>query len=234
MIGKLEYGASVITYDVERVHRKTLGLYVHPDGSVLVKAPNSTTDDQICEKVHRRAAWILKQQHFFKSFGNGSLPKRYVGGESHLYLGRQYMLRVTQSETDSVHYQNNIIEISCQRREDAGELMKEWYRVRAHQKFAEYAKPLINRFERYGVQPSGLEIREMHTRWGSCTSQGKIILNVELIRAPKVCIEYVLIHELCHLVHRNHTKAYYELLDKEMPHWQRWKTRLEQIGPSIL
>lgn len=79
------------------------------------------------------------------------------------------------------------------------------------------------------MSPSAIEIREMKTRWGSCTSKGKIILNVDLIRAPRICIEDVIIHELCHLIHRNHTKSYYEFLYKEMPEWEKWKMKLEKI-----
>ena len=69
----------------------------------------------------------------------------------------------------------------------------------------------------------------MNNRWGSCTNNGKMILNTELIKAPRPCIEYVIKHELCHLVYRNHTKAFYELLSNEMPEWEKWKNKLEQI-----
>ena len=72
-------------------------------------------------------------------------------------------------------------------------------------------------------------IQETENRWGSCTAKGKIILNTELIKAPKPCIEYVITHEMCHLLHKNHTKAFYALLQKEMPDWERWKNRLEKM-----
>jgi predicted metal-dependent hydrolase len=94
----------------------------------------------------------------------------------------------------------------------------------------EIAEPLIQRFKRYGVEPSSLYIQYMENRWGSCTPKDKIILNVELIKAPKSCIEYVIIHELCHLLHRNHTSAFYRLLAAEMPDWEKWKVRLERLS----
>ena len=84
-------------------------------------------------------------------------------------------------------------------------------------------------FEKYGVAPSSLYIQEMDNRWGSCTPKGKIILNTQLIRAPRPCIEYVITHELCHLLHPDHTKAFWELLQKEMPDWERWKNKLERF-----
>jgi predicted metal-dependent hydrolase len=106
--------------------------------------------------------------------------------------------------------------------------MKEWYRERAKIKFAEISEPIIQRFKKYNVEPSSLYIQYMENRWGSCTPKGKIILNVELVKASKPCIEYVITHELCHLLHRNHTSAFYQLLATEMPDWERWKNKLEK------
>ncbi len=225
----LEYGSTMLQYNIEYCKRKTLGICVHPDGSVSVKAPNEASLNRIREKVHRRAAWITKQQRYFKSFGTHAPKRKYISGESHLYLGRQYMLRVVDSKKNEVHYKGNIIEIECRHHKDSGVLLLAWYHCRAALKFQEYAEPLIKRFDQYGVRPSGLEIRKMQTRWGSCTTNGKITLNPTLIRAPRACIEYVIIHELCHLIHQNHTKAFYELLTTEMPHWEKWKSKLERI-----
>jgi predicted metal-dependent hydrolase len=108
-------------------------------------------------------------------------------------------------------------------------LMKAWYRERAKIKFAEIAEPIIQRFKKYHVEPTSLYIQQMENRWGSCTPKGKIILNTELIKAPKPCIQYVITHELCHLLHRNHTAAFYKLLAAEMPDWERWKNKLERL-----
>ena len=82
---------------------------------------------------------------------------------------------------------------------------------------------------KYNARPSAIYIQEMGNRWGSCTPKGKIILNTELIKAPKPCIEYVITHELCHLLHHDHTKAFFELLEAEMPDWKRWKNKLEKF-----
>lgn len=216
-------------YAVEYRARKTLGICVHPDGSVEVKAPMETPLEQIRKHVHRRAPWIYKQQRYFSSFGIHTPERKYVSGESHLYLGRQYMLRVVDSERNEVHYKGNILEVECRRRKDVRSLLMAWYRKRAEIKFKEYADPLIARFSRHQVKPSGLKLKEMETRWGSCSSSGQIFLNPRLIGAPRICIEYVITHELCHLVHRNHTKAFYELLTQEMPDWKKWKMKLERL-----
>lgn len=216
-------------YAVEYRARKTLGICVHPDGSVEVKAPMEAPLKQIRKHVHRRAPWIYKQQRYFSSFGIHTPERKYVSGESHLYLGRQYMLRVVDSERNEVHYKGNILEVECRRRKDVRSLLMAWYRKRAEIKFKEYADPLIARFSRHQVKPSGLKLKEMETRWGSCSSSGQIFLNPRLIGAPRICIEYVITHELCHLVHRNHTKAFYELLTQEMPDWKKWKMKLERL-----
>ncbi|MDR3062031.1 MAG: M48 family metallopeptidase [Dysgonamonadaceae bacterium] len=227
-IDSVRYGTRLIQYVVRYADRKTLGITVHPDGVVIIKAPIGTPKEVIKEKVSKRASWILKQQVFFRSFGNRMPERRYISGESHLYLGKQYLLRVTEGKPNSVSFKGRCFEIGCMPKSKAGALMQEWYKERAKVKFAEIAEPFIQRFKKYGVEPSSIYIQSMSNRWGSCTPKGKIILNIELIKAPKPCIEYVITHELCHLLHRDHTKAFYELLAKEMPDWERWKNKLEK------
>ena len=225
----IQYGATIIDYDIEFAQRKTLSICVNPDSSVCLKAPVDATLEQIQQKVHKRASWILKQKRFFESFGTSTTKRQYISGESHLYLGRQYMLRVKESNVNAVHYQNNIIEIECRHKKDAGILLQTWYRQRANIKFQEYAQPIIEQFSVYGVKPQSLSIKKMDKRWGYCTIDGHITLNPRLICAPRCCIEYVITHELCHLVYRSHNKEFYALLTKEMPHWERWKNKLERI-----
>ena len=225
----IQYGATIIDYEIEFAQRKTLSICVNPDGSVCLKAPVDAPLEQIQQKVHKRASWILKQKRFFESFGTSTTKRQYISGESHLYLGRQYMLRVKESNVNAVHYQNNIIEIECRHKKDAGILLQTWYRQRANIKFQEYAQPIIEQFSVYGVKPQSLSIKKMDKRWGYCTIDGHITLNPRLICAPRCCIEYVITHELCHLIYRSHNKEFYALLTKEMPHWEKWKNKLERI-----
>ena len=224
----IQYGATIIDYDIEFAQRKTLSICVNPDSSVCLRAPIDATLEQIQQKVHKRASWILKQKRFFESFGTSMTKRQYISGESHLYLGRQYMLRVRESNVNAVHYQNNIIEIECRHKKDAGILLQTWYRQRANVKFQEYAQPIIEQFSIYGVKPQSLSIKKMDKRWGYCTIDGHITLNPRLICAPRCCIEYVITHELCHLIYRSHNKEFYALLTKEMPHWEKWKAKLER------
>jgi predicted metal-dependent hydrolase len=233
IIASLQYGTTEIQYSITRSERKTLGITVLPNCSIVIKAPIDASIERIEEKIRKRASWILKQQRFFKSFETQIPPRRYISGESHYYLGKQYILRVTEGKHNGISFKGRSFEIVCNRKSKAESLMKEWYRERAKIKFAEIAELIIQRFKKYNVEPTSLYIQQMETRWGSCTLTGKIILNVELIKAPKPCIEYVITHELCHLLHRNHTAAFYKLLATEMPDWERWKNKLEMMNYNL-
>ena len=232
MTQAFQYGSKNIAYSVSYSDRKTLGITVTPEMEILVKAPYATSSEKIKEKLRKKAPWILKQLSYFLSFEPKTPPRKYVSGESHLYLGRQYRLKVTMAKRNEVKYKGRYIEVYLKGKtkssEKVRELMESWYRMRAKIKFAEIAEPLIQKFKKYGIEPSNLYIREMPTRWGSCTPKGKIILNPELIKAPKPCIEYVIVHELCHLKHHDHTRKFLELQSKEMPDWEKWKEKLER------
>ena len=228
MTDKCNWGEHEIKYGITYSDRKTIGIMVMPNKDVYVKAPEGAELVNIRAKVNKRAGWILKQWRHFDSFGETSPPKMYLSGESHSYLGRQYMLKVIDGEENTVKYKGAKIEVICSDRGNVSKLMKGWYKERAKVKFMEIAEPIISRFSKYGVEPSSINIQDMSNRWGSCTSKGKIILNTELIKAPKPCIEYVITHELCHLIHHDHTRVFFELLETEMPDWKRWKDKLER------
>ena len=121
----IQYGATLIEYDIDFVDRKTLGIKVLPDGTVSLKAPINATLDDIRDKVHHRAAWILRQRRYFESFGIPTTERQYISGESHLYLGRQYMLRIRESYCNAVHYQNNILEIECRNKKEAKKVLQD-------------------------------------------------------------------------------------------------------------
>ncbi|RLD83330.1 MAG: metal-dependent hydrolase [Bacteroidetes bacterium] len=229
MTTSIQFGSKKIDFLVEYSARKTLGITVTPDLDVLVKAPIDSSLDKIKEKLLKKAAWIIKQQSFFLSFQPKTPARRYIGGETHLYLGRQYLLKIESSKKDSVKLKGKFIEVHTSDRSKVKGLVKEWYLLHAKSKFKEIAHPLIDKFKKHKVEPNSIVFREMPTRWGSCTPKGKIILNPELIKAPKGCIEYVIIHELCHLIYHDHTQKYIDLQTKEMPDWEKWKSKLENL-----
>jgi predicted metal-dependent hydrolase len=227
------FGSKTIIFRLVRAQRKTLGITVTPDMEVLVKAPELAEMDQIKALVKKKAPWILKQQRFFLAFYPKLTERQYVSGETHLYLGRQYQLAVTlaanNTSKDSVKIVGKQLQVHTTDKAKVAALVKAWYVQQARIKFETLAKPLIRRFEKYAVVPQSIVLRAMPARWGSCTAKGKIILNPELVQAPRGCIEYVILHELCHLVHYNHTQAFMDLQTKEMPDWEKWKGRLEGL-----
>jgi len=229
MTTSILFGSKQIDFHVEYSDRKTLGITVTPDMDVLVKAPIDSSLEKIKKKLHKKAPWIIKQQSFFLSFHPKTTKRRYIGGETHLYLGRQYLLKIEQGTVESVKLKGKFIEVKTLDKSKVKQLVSDWYLHHAKSKFYDIAQPLIDKFKKHEVEPSSIVLREMPARWGSCTPKGKIILNPELIKAPRGCIEYVIIHELCHLIYHDHTRKFIDLQTKEMLDWEKWKSKLEKL-----
>lgn len=229
MEGSVTFGRKEIAFRVQYSERTTLGITVTPDMEVVARAPLNATMEQVSAYVKKKAAWILKQQRFFLTYHPKTPARRFVGGETHLYMGRQYRLKIEDGDRDSVKLKGRFIEVTTDDRAKVKGLVEQWYAQHAHERLHAIAAPLIDRFRRHGVEPSSLLLKSMPTRWGSCTAKGKVILNPELIKAPRGCIEYVIVHELCHLIHHDHTQRFVDLQTKEMPDWERWKGKLEKV-----
>jgi predicted metal-dependent hydrolase len=225
----IQFGSKQIDFQLEYSSRKSLGITVTPDLEVLVKAPIDTPVEKVKEKIRKKAPWIIRQQSFFLTFHPKMTDRKFVGGETHLYLGRQYRLKIIIERVESVKLKGKFIEVTTLDKARVEELVSNWYLQNAKKKLLAIAQELIENFKKHKVEPSSIVLREMPTRWGSCTAKGKIILNPELIKAPKGCIEYVIIHELCHLIHHDHTQKFLDLQTTEMPYWEKWKMKLEKL-----
>ena len=225
----IQFGSKQIDFQLEFSSRKSLGITVTPDLEVLVKAPIDTPIEKVKEMIKKKASWIIRQQSFFLVFHPKMTERKYVGGETHLYLGRQYRLKIIMEGVKSVKLKGKFIEVTTLDKARVKQLVSDWYLQNAKKKLHAIAQELIEKFKKYNVEPTSIVLREMPTRWGSCTAKGKIILNPELIKAPKGCIEYVIIHELCHLVHHDHTQKFLDLQTREMPYWEKWKMKLEKL-----
>ncbi|OXG03663.1 hypothetical protein BC749_1093 [Flavobacterium araucananum] len=228
-IQQVKYGSKSIEYKLSFAERKSLGIKVLPDGSVSVIAPNDTNLIDINKKVKLKANWILKQQAFFCSYKPHTPERKYVNGETHLYLGRQYKLQIIEDTINEIKLYRGamIMKTKKSNPEYLEKKLNEWYKEKAIFHFEEVLDSSIEKFNKYKIERPALDIRLMQKRWGSCTKSGKIILNTELIKAPKGSIEYVVIHELCHLVHYNHNKEFYDLQNILSPDWEKWKEKLE-------
>ena len=229
MTHSIQFGSKQIDFRLEYSGRKSLGITVTPDLDVMVKAPVDTSIESVKKKLRKKAPWIIKQQSFFLSFYPKTPDRKFISGETHLYLGRQYRLKIIQGNEEDVKLKGKFIEVTVTDKSRVRQLMKEWYLQNAKIKFHFIAQKTIDKFKKHEVEPSSIVLRAMPTRWGSCTARGKLILNPELIKAPRGCIEYVIIHELCHLIHHDHTQKFIDLQTREMPDWEKWKMKLEKL-----
>lgn len=227
---QLTFGSRLIHFTLNYKERKSLGIKVHPDGKVEVLSPLTATQAEVLQKVRQKASWIIRQLDYFDSYKPATPARRFVNGETHLYLGRQYRLKIVSDVENAVKaYRGQMWMHAVDTEPEAlKQQLNKWYKQRAIIVFNELLEEALPKFNRYKVKVSSLSIRHMRKRWGSCTPAGKIMLNTELIKAPKGCIEYVIVHELAHLVHHNHTKAFQSLLSRILPDWQKWKERLER------
>jgi len=225
----ITFGSKQIDFQLDFSNRKSLGITVTPDLEVLVKAPIDATIDKVKEIIRKKAPWIIRQQSFFLTFHPKMTDRKFVGGETHLYLGRQYRLKIISESVENVKLKGKFIEVTTLDKSKVKQLVNDWYLLNAKKKLHAIAVELIEEFRKHKVEPSSIVLREMPTRWGSCTAKGKIILNPELIKAPRGCIEYVIIHELCHLIHHDHTQKFLDLQTREMPNWEKWKMKLEKL-----
>jgi predicted metal-dependent hydrolase len=232
----LEYGTSKIGFLVCRRERKTLEINVQPDMRVEVVAPIQATNEEILRKVRKRAPWINKQIRFFFQYHPRTPARKYLAGETHRYLGRQYRLKVIsdvdQDTCKKVRMARGYIEVRSpypNQPDTTRHLTRAWLKERAHIKFAERLGICLEQFpDSEAFRPAGMVIRNMTKRWGSMTPSNRLILNLELIRAPVDAIDYVITHELCHIKHNHHGPEFFKLLERTMPDWKRRKIKLEK------
>ena len=227
----VSYGTATITYDLTFTRRKSLGITVRPNSQVTVRAPVGTSLKEIDRLVQKRAAWILRHQRKFESYPPPLPPRQYLSGEFHRYLGKRYRLKVTLAKTDSVKLTRGRFLITVRKDDPARvkHLLTEWYRRQAHRVFAERLEANYPKIQPYDVSFPEIKIRLMKSRWGSCSPDGRINLNLRLIQAPKPYIDSVILHELCHLKEHNHGRAFYALLDRLLPDWRQRREGLNQL-----
>jgi predicted metal-dependent hydrolase len=222
--------------EVELVQKdiKNLHLAVYPpDGRVRLAAPMDVNEKTLELFVISKIHWIRKQQRRFAGMERQSV-RQFVSRESHYYLGRRYLLRV--HETDHLHPHPKVecktktyIDLYVRENfstEQRAKLMKEWYRL----KLKEIVSELVPKWEIIlNVRANRVKVQSMKTKWGSCNTENRnILFNIELAKKPIECIEYVVVHELLHLIERKHNDLFRTYLDKYLPNWKLHKDTLNQ------
>lgn len=237
---QVRYGDEVIAFEVReqsgRVQRR-IAIHVEPDGRVLVDAPQGVSGQQVLDGVRQRVRWISQQLAGFRAQQVHALPLEYISGESLLYLGRRYRLkvRIEAGAKAEARMRGAFIEVTVPDRDAdlVSSALSGWYRRRAAEVFGarlkEVAEPL-----RWVRQLPPTRLQFMTRQWGSCSPAGRLTLNPWLVRAPREAIDYVLLHELCHLKHHDHSPAFYALLRRHMPDWRQRKERLDGRAEELL
>lgn len=228
----VSYGSEEISYGLTYASRKTLEISVYPNRQVVAVAPLGTPAEDVDKKIKKKARWIGKQKRFFEQFDPRTPPRQFVNGEAHLYLGKQYRLKIAQSTLKDVKLSGGYLWVYTHRPtciRTIKELLDFWYIQRAHFKFQERLDVCLKKFPHVDQNDVRISMRRMSKRWGSMSKTGLMILNPNLIKAPVDCIDYVITHELCHLKFSDHSVKFYSYLESMMPDWRKRKLRLEKV-----
>lgn len=234
MVRELGVGASGLSYALWFAATNRLTITVKPDLSVTVVAPHDASPDAVDQRVQRRSAWIAKQRAAFTRLHPLPVPRAYVSGESHLYLGRQYRLRVLPGP-GAVRLAPPYLEVRVLGRRTTNlvaQALFSWYHSRARQVFSRRLLAIGSSHRWLLHDQPTVRIRPMGCRWGSCGPTGIITLNPLLVMAPVSCIDYVIVHELAHRMELRHSRRFYALLNRAIPGWRAVKERLNRLPIS--
>lgn len=229
---RIRFGSEVIDFRVRFGRRDRLRISVHPDQKVVVDAPAGKPLEEVLARVRSRAGWIVKQRQFFEQFMPLLPEKKYVSGETFYYLGRQYRLKVVAGEQRAAKLAGKFLTVCTPSKNDNRKvraLVQQWYKTHARDTFERRMESCHDVVRRYGIGRPRIMLRRMTRRWGSSSGNGRILLNTELVKAPVHCIDYVIMHELCHQKYPNHSPSFFRLLSRCMPDWESRKERLERV-----
>lgn len=226
---EIELGGEPLDYRLKRSARKTLGISVTPDGELIVTAPEDVEQERIDQKLQKRAAWILDKLDLVSHLPPAIPKRQFVPGETHLFLGRQYRLKVDRDQLGTERRDGRIIVggVPADEPTRIRNRLHRWYQREAVTIFDERLGSCWKKTQNIYPRPK-LKIASMERRWGSYLRQShSVMLNYQLVQAPVQLIDYVITHELCHIDHGHHGSAFLAGLNRMMPDWERRKVRLE-------
>jgi predicted metal-dependent hydrolase len=224
-----------IDYEVARSRRTTADIIIERDGSVLVRAPEEMNDERIGNIVESKRYWMYKSLAEWRDLNATRVLREYKNGEGFLYLGRAYRLLLVSGQKEPLQLKNGRF---CLRRDlvDHGEIaaaktaFREYYTERGLERInnrVAYFAPKV------GVAPRKVDVHEIGNRWASCSPSGKISFHWKCMMAPQTIIDYIVVHELCHFHHRDHTEVFWNEVDKAMPAYRERKEWLRKNGAGL-
>lgn len=226
------HGEHTVHFELIKSDRRTLGLSVRRDGSVVARAPRRAREADVVKWVAGHAEWILRRQRDAAERRLRTPPRRFVDGETHLYLGREYRLTIERGEGGGVRLQEGTLRVTLggdASPDRVEELVDAWYLRQARRRLRERLDACWTSFPAGGRPRPALRVKRMRSRWGSMSPKGSMSLKLDLVRAPQECIDYVIVHELCHLVHPNHGREFWTLVERLVPDWRHCRRRLESL-----
>lgn len=227
-----------ISFTLKRTNRRSIGVKVFPDKRVEVTAPIFSSHRFIMKTVKSKASWIIKKQDEFNRLPKPLPASEYKSGDIFKLTGIPLILNVIEGKSE-VFTGKDCIYLSVtagSTTEKRKKLLLEWYRKESRRVFAERIPECLKRTASVGItEAPQWDCKKMRRRWGSCSAENKIYLNIELVSAPVELIDYVIIHELCHFIEHNHSPQYYALLSKVCPDWKDLRKMLnESVGMQLI
>ena len=218
-----------IQYSIVYSRRKTLSIIVERDRSVIVRAPLNTSSETIEKEVQKRSRLLQKKIEHNLKYPFEKKVKEFVSGETLLYLGKNYKLYTVEEDIEGVQFDNKFF-ISKGKQKIANEMFREWYINTASKLIIPKAKAVADQI---GVTYNNINIIDLKFRWGSCTPKDNIHLNWRLIKAPMTVIEYIIVHELTHLLEANHTPEFWNRVASQLPSYEKAKQWLRENGHEL-
>ncbi|MFD3157949.1 M48 family metallopeptidase [Haloimpatiens sp. FM7330] len=230
-----KFGTKDIEFTVKYSNRKTLAIEVEPSGKVNVVAPMGVSQEEIIKKVRSKAAWIVQKQYEVKNINVNKINREAVNGESYLYLGRNYTLQLIDDKTIKkiqvkLFRGKFIVTTPTKDEVKIKEALEQWYREKALQKICDrvkYYRPFFNK------EPKAIKVKEQKKRWASCTSKDELLFNWRCVMAPAYILDYIVVHEMCHMYHKDHSKEFWNMVSDVMPDYEGRKEWLRYNGIKL-
>jgi len=236
----ITYGKTEIPYRIRRSDRRTtVAITVAPGEGVVLMAPSATDVKRLDRVVHTKAQWIVERLRHVREVESVPVAKEFISGETFSYLGRGYRLKVeprvrparTKLERGWLRVQVGRTLSAQERPQAVREALEAWYVDHAERRLPER---VAHWSRQCGLEPNSVVVKHQLKRWGSCDASGNLRLNWKIVQAPVRLIDYVVVHELAHLRHQDHTKAYWALVGKIMPDYEERKRALRHLGVGVV
>ena len=224
------YSYKDIEYSLKKSDRKTTSIYIERDGAVSILAPAPFELDKIERIIEKKRSWIYRSLAEWEDLNRTRVQREYVNGESFLYLGRNYQLRISDNQNEPLKLMNGKFSIRYDHIHKGREIFKAFYKQKAEKKIPDRIKLYAPKM---GVSPNNIRVMELQGRWASCTSNGDLNFNWKCSMASLKSLDYIVVHELAHLKVLDHSPAFWHIVEKVMPDYQERIGWLKRFGASL-